>query len=746
MQSAMNRLSTFVREHRKLVFAGWIVLLLISIPFSSRQTENLTGGGFEVPGSGSDNVDKQVKRFQGASSETLGVVLERKGGDSAQLQAAVDRVDKAAAKVANIELSDQAAAAAKQAAGQQPVILMPLVVSGSRDDTLEAAKDLRDELGVGEVQDGVQPYVVGQQALWAGMQKVQQDDLKKAESAGFPLILIVLLAVFGSVLAALLPVGLGVAAVIVTGAAVYFLALATTMSVFVTNIASLLGIGVAVDYSLFLLSRYREEVHAGRDRSEALDIAMRTSGATVVFSGVTVVVSLAGLFLLNSAVIRSLAMGAIVVVVIAIFGAVTLLPTLIALLGRRADEPGRIVSATGMLIKRITGRANRPPRTGPSFWERWTASLMRHPWLAVIGASSVLLLLAIPALSLNFGNGALRQFPAGNETRHGAELAGKLVPPGEAGPVYIIAEFKQGDATSGANQAALQRYVDQLKGIDGVARVQEPQTSDDKKAALVRVIGAQDPESQRTLDLIPELRSEGGRASGLAGLATLNVGGSTAQTVDFAGLISGGIWKIFVFVLICTYLVLLVVLRSVLLPLKAVIMNLLSIAACYGVLVAVFQYGWLDSLLGYDSLGYVNAITPPLLLAIVFGLSMDYEVFLLSRIRERYMATGDNRRAVSEGLQASAKVISSAAVIMVVVFGTFALTGIPQIKEIGVGLAVAIALDATLVRLVLVPATMELMGKWNWWLPKSLDRVLPHADFESDQTVEPTEERTPATV
>jgi RND superfamily putative drug exporter len=216
--------------------------------------------------------------------------------------------------------------------------------------------------------------------------------------------------------------------------------------------------------------------------------------------------------------------------------------------------------------------------------------------------------------------------------------------------------------------------------------------------------------------------------------------------VDFAGLISGGIWKIFLFVMICSYLVLLVVLRSVLLPLKAVIMNLLSVGAAYGVLVAVFQYGWLDSILGYDSLGYINAITPPLLLAIVFGLSMDYEVFLLSRIRERYLATGDNRRAVSEGLQASAKVITSAAVIMVVVFGTFALTGIAQIKEIGVGLAVAIAVDATLVRLVLVPATMELMGKWNWWLPKSLDRILPDVDFESDHLSETTEEPTPATV
>jgi uncharacterized membrane protein YdfJ with MMPL/SSD domain len=746
MQSAMNRLSAFVRTRRKLVFIGWIVLLVISIPFASRQTENLTGGGFEVPGSGSDNVDRQIKRFENASSETLGVVLERKGGDAAQLQAAVDRVDAAAAKVDGVDPNPEASTAAKQAADSENVVLVALRVTGNRDDTLEAAKDLRDELGVDEVTDGVQPYVVGQQALWAGMQAVQQEDLEKAETAGFPAILIVLLAVFGSVLAALLPAGLGIAAVIVTGAAVYFLALAMTMSVFVTNIASLLGIGVAVDYSLFLLSRYREEVHAGNDRGAALDAAMRTSGATVVFSGATVVVSLAGLFLLDAAVIRSLATGAIVVVVIAVIGAVSLLPALISLLGRRADEPGKVVSATGALIKRITGRANRPPRTGPSFWERWTARLMRRPALYAAGAAAVLLLIAVPALSLEFGNGALRQFDKDNETRHGAELAGTLVAPGESAPIFIIAEFEQGDATTGANQTALQKYVDELKGTDGIAGVDDPQASRDGKAALIRVVGAQDPESQRTLDLIDELRAEGGQQSGLSEVATLNVGGGTAQTVDFAGLISGGIWKVFVFVLICSYLVLLVVLRSVLLPLKAVIMNLLSVGAAYGVLVAVFQYGWFDSVLNYDSLGYINAITPPLLLAIVFGLSMDYEVFLLSRIRERYVATGDNQRAVSEGLQASAKVISSAAVIMVVVFSTFALTGIPQIKEIGVGLSVAIALDATLVRLVLVPSTMALMGKWNWWLPKSLDRILPHVDFESDQATERPEERSPATV
>jgi uncharacterized membrane protein YdfJ with MMPL/SSD domain len=211
----------------------------------------------------------------------------------------------------------------------------------------------------------------------------------------------------------------------------------------------------------------------------------------------------------------------------------------------------------------------------------------------------------------------------------------------------------------------------------------------------------------------------------------VNVGGATAAVTDFKDLVSGSMWKILLFVLAFSYLVLLVLLRSAILPLKAVLMNLLSVAAAYGVLVAVFQYGWLDGLTGYHSLGYINTMTPPFLLAIVFGLSMDYEVFLLSRIRERYDATGDTGRAVAEGLRGSARTISSAALIMVSVFAVFAFTGVPSVKEIGLGLAVAIALDATLVRLVLVPATMEIMGRWNWWLPRPLARILPRAAFEA---------------
>jgi RND superfamily putative drug exporter len=237
-----------------------------------------------------------------------------------------------------------------------------------------------------------------------------------------------------------------------------------------------------------------------------------------------------------------------------------------------------------------------------------------------------------------------------------------------------------------------------------------------------------DPESPQAEALVERLRADAGP---LDGVAEVQAGGATAFNKDFIDLVAGSMWKILLFVLVFSYLVLFVLLRSVLLPLKAVVMNLLSVAAAYGVLVTVFQYGWFDSLLGFDSLGYVNAMTPPFLLAIVFGLSMDYEVFLLSRIRERYEATGDTGSAVAQGLRASAGTISSAALIMVAVFAVFAGTGTPSIKEIGVGMSVAIALDATLVRLILVPATMEIMGRWNWWLPRRLDRALPHAGFEA---------------
>jgi uncharacterized membrane protein YdfJ with MMPL/SSD domain len=715
MQGAMERLGSFLERRRWLVVGVWVVVLLASAPFAARQTEHLTSGGFVVPGSGSETVDRSLGQFDRAQRDSLAVVLARKPGASeADVRAAVDRVGRIADRLEHARLSPAVAAQAKREVGRSSIVVVPLDVRGSQDELSDLAVDMREEVGAGAgPREGVQTYLVGQQALWAGMQDLSKEDLESAEKTGFPIVLVILLAVFGSLAAAALPLALGIASVSITGAGIFFLSQATDMSVFVTNVASMIGIGVAVDYSLFILARYREEMRAGREPAQARAIAMRTSGLAVVFSGVTVMVSLAGLFLVDSTTIRSMAMGAIVVVAISILAAVTLLPVLIRLLGTRAYARGRIATVTGLMFRSLRWRRRRPGSTRevkPDFWTRWTDRVTRRPGLAAAISAAILLVLAIPALSLEFGDGALRQFPKDNETRVGAELAAKQLGPGSAGPTQVIAERADAPAVG-----------QKLREDREVARVTGPVASENGRSVLFSAAPKHDPESAQARALVDRLRSSG---------LDIEVGGATASVEDFKDLVSGSMWKIVLFVLLFSYLVLFLLLRSVLLPLKAVMMNLLSVGAAYGILVAIFQYGWIDGFLGFESLGYINTITPPFLLAIVFGLSMDYEVFLLTRIRERYQATGDNKLAVAQGLRASAATISSAALIMVAVFAVFAGTGVPSIKEIGLGLAVAIALDATLVRLVLVPATMELMGKWNWWVPRPLARVLPRADFE----------------
>ena len=728
----MDRLAGFLERRRWFVLAAWLLVLLAALPFAAKQTDHLTSGGFEVPGSQSQVVSENVTRFEGAQRDQLAVVLARReAGDAAAVRAEVDRVGRIADELPNVDLSPQAAARAKRDAASASITVVPLEVTGDRDRVADMAVDFRDELGTA-ARGGVEPHLVGQQALWAGMQDLTKEDLESAERIGFPVVLLILLAVFGSLAAAALPLALGFASVMITGASVYFLSQATPMSVFVTNIASMIGIGVAVDYSLFVLARYREEIRRGAERVEARRLALRTSGLAVTFSGITVMLSLAGLYLVDSTTIRSMAMGAIIVVAISILAAVTLLAVLMNVLGKRAYARGRLGVIFGLLVRMARTRRRRPGSTLPErrrrgFWESWTAAVTRRPWVSALLTAAVLLALAVPALSLDFGNGALRQFPKDDRTRVGAELAAQKTGAGATGPVQAIADLRRGRVGDDANRSALASYAEGLRSDPEVARVARPQPSRDGRSALITLVPRHDPESPQAEALIDRMRADPGA---LRGVAEVQVGGATAFNQDFVDLVSGSMWKILLFVLVFSYLVLFLLLRSVLLPLKAVLMNLLSVAAAYGVLVMVFQYGWFDGLLGFESLGYVNAMTPPFLLAIVFGLSMDYEVFLLSRIRERYDVTGDTQRSVAEGLRASAGTISSAALIMVAVFGVFAGTGTPSIKEIGVGMSVAIALDATLVRLILVPATMEIMGRWNWWLPKRVDRVLPHAGFE----------------
>ncbi|HEV2727907.1 MAG TPA: MMPL family transporter, partial [Solirubrobacterales bacterium] len=668
----------------------------------------------------------------------IAVVLKAEpGATAAERNEAVARLQDEVAGVDDVALTPAAAAQARRQLQGTDVVLVPLRSDLTSDELIDPAATLREDLSPGDAAGGVTPYLVGQPTIWAGMQEISKEDLAKAEMTGFPLVALILLVVFGSLAAAALPLALGFVSVLVTGALIYFISLEMTTSVFVTNMASMIGIGVAVDYSLFILARYREEREAGHDKAEARALSLSTSGLAVTFSGLAVIISLAGLWMVDNQALRSMALGAMTVVAVSILTATTLLPALIAMLGDRV-MPGGVVGQVERFFQRRFYRrrsAEQVAADNNRFWRAWTERVMARPWAAIAGVSAVLLLLASPILSLQTGTEALAQFPKDSDVRVGNELASDQLG-GGTDPVQIVASF--GGAEQ-ANKAAVAGFVRELEGTAGVRSVAPPAFAGD--SALIQATPSAPSESDAAVALVDRLRDTVVPASALAQVAEVDVGGETARGDDVRDQVSGSMWKIVLFVLALSFLVLMVMLRSLLLPLKAVLMNLLSIGAAFGVLVAIFQWGWFDGLLGFESQGALDTINIPLIFAIVFGLSMDYEVFLMSRIRERYMVHGDNERAVAEGLSSSARTISSAALIMTSVFAVFVLTGVPSIKELGLGSAIAIALDATLVRLILVPAAMKLMGEWNWWMPSWLDRALPNLSFEGG---EPEPEAAPA--
>jgi len=736
MREGMNRLAGFLGRRRRWVVGAWVAIVLCALPFAAKQTDHLTGGGFDVPGSQSMVVSEALQNEFGSQSNGISVALKAvPGTGAAESAAAIGRVRCEVAGLDGVTLSPVTARQARRQLQHTGFALLQLSSDRSPDQLIDSASTLREDLAPGTAEGGVTPYLVGQPTIWAGMQEISKKDLSQAEASGFPIVALILLIVFGSLAAAALPLALGFVSVLVTGALIYFISLQMTTSVFVTNMASMIGIGVAIDYSLFILARYREEREAGRRPDEARAEALATSGLAVSFSGLAVIISLAGLWMVDNQALRSMALGAMTVVAVSILTATTLLPALIAMLGDRV-LPGGVVGRVERFFKHRVFRRPVAPAAQASgagvsrFWEGWTRRVMAHPWTAIIAVSAVLLTLAIPVLSLQTGTQALTQFPKGSDVRVGNELAAKQLG-GGTDPVLVVAAFDGSGNGGGGDRAAVATFADELEATPGVGSVAPPAFAGG--SALIQATPSAGSESDGAMALVERLRDTVIPGSTLARVASVSVGGETARSHDVRAQITGSMWKIVLFVLALSFIVLMVMLRSLILPLKAVLMNLLSIGAAFGVLVAVFQWGWLDGFLGFESQGALDTINVPLIFAVVFGLSMDYEVFLMSRIRERYLRHGDNERAVAEGLSSSARTISSAALIMTCVFAVFVLTGVPSIKELGLGCAVAIALDATLVRLILVPAAMKLMGNWNWWMPSWLDRALPDLSFEGGE-------------
>jgi uncharacterized membrane protein YdfJ with MMPL/SSD domain len=710
------RLNARLNRHPRIVLVVWATVVAVALPFAARQSDHLTLGGYEVPGSQSARVNATLGRdFPRISRSNLAVLLwPRRGATVAAINKDISRVEVALQHLSGVELTSQAREQARFGAGLVGPIIIPLQVTATEYRAPDIVQQLRRRLKIGDEAPGhIEVHLLGESALAAAVAQTSRQQLVKAERIGFPILLLVLLVIFGSLAAAVLPLMLGAAALAVAGALIYFLSLAFELSVFSVNTASMFGIGVAVDYSLIVLARVRQELQAGRDLPHAREIALATSGRAVAFSGLTVVASLVAVWVVPVDALRSMAVGAMIVVAISVIVSTTLLPSLMSILGAQRLNRGFHVVRRPRLFARVT-------------WQQWTKTVVGHPIASILLVGGVLLALCLPALSMRTNTGTLLQLDKKNETRLGFTEAEKEEGPGTLGPVVVTLQAQGSSA-----QPRLHYWTGILRNvarkIGGVQELGAIHITRDHASATFIVVPSGDPESPSAEHIVHSLRRSAPKILAGKGVSAA-IGGAPASILDQAQTVAASMWKILAVLLATAFVILIFVFRSLLLPLKAIIMNLLSVGVAYGVLVAVFQWGWLDSLFHYHAPGGIYVLVPPLVLAIVFGLSMDYEVFLLARIREHWLRTGDSTQAVAEGLAASAGTISSAALILVCVFAVFVGTGLPIIKELGLGAAVAIGVDATLIRLILVPAAMELFGRWNWWLPRPLERLISTSD------------------
>ncbi len=581
-----------------------------------------------------------------------------------------------------------------------------------------------------------------------------EKDLVRAETVSFPILAIVLILVFASLIAAGMPLLVAGLAIPSSLALIYLVAQQVEMSIFVLNIATMLGLALAIDYSLFIVSRFREELRRGRTVEEAVERTVATAGKAVAFSGIAVAIGLSGLLLFEAPAIRSIGISGSLVVLCSVLYALTFLPAVLGMLGHRVNA-----LSIGGLMGRFRSVSDQVAPARASRWERVAHAVMRRPLAVLVPTLAVLLIAGSPFLRLEQGVPGAEIYPAGVESRDAYVALQTEFAPGETTPIVILADVK-GEPTSVANIAAVTALATAVDGLDRIDRVEGPFAIRDPQsgaeltpeqvaglfalpadqrppgldALLARyvhgstvrldAISPLSPSKPAATDMIPVIR-----AIDAGDGITTQVGGSAATGHDFLVSQSERAPFAVALTLIASAVILFLLFGSVVIPLKAVIMTLLSISASFGALVWIFQEGNLSGLLAFDPLGYTIAGNPIIMFSVIFGLSMDYEVLLLSRIQEAYRRTGDNTASVAEGLARTAGVITGAALIMVTVFAAFALADVITIKSIGVGMAIAVFVDATIIRVLLVPATMRLMGRWNWWAPGPLGRIADRLGF-----------------
>ncbi len=706
----MQRLARSCYRHRRIVLGAWVVLLVGLMALAS------TAGGvfkvdFSLPGSESERAFDilEARGFADRTGEQGQIVFSAPQGiDDPAVEAAMqDFFADIEQSVEGVTIvSPYTEAGARQIAQDGTIAYAEINFtdrpSSEYPDAATEILDLQDQIDVSGLTVEMGGDIFAAEAFGS------------SEGIGLLLAVIILLVAFGSVLAAGLPIATALFGIGCGIAIVQLVANVMNMPDFTTQAVLMIGIGVGIDYALFIVTRFREALASGKDPESAVVLALDTAGRAVLFAGTTVVIALLGLLVLNTQTFRGVAVGTTIGVLTTMAAALTLLPALLGFVGRNVDKlrlPHRKV----------------PKDPTQTFWYRWSRVVQRRPWPAFLIALVVLLVLALPVFSLRLGFGDAGNRPTSDTTRQAYDTLSTGFGPGFNGPLLVVSEMPDG----AADLPKLQELATTLNDTPGVQFATPPVPNAAGDAAIMQVFPTTSPQDERTSDLVDRLRDD--VIPGALGDSSLDpaVGGLPAAVSDFSAYTFKMLPVVVGIVLLLSFLLLMVVFRSILVPLKAVVMNLLSVGVAYGLMVAVFQWGWGASLLGVGKEGPIEAWAPLMMFAVVFGLSMDYEVFLLSRIKEEYDRTGDNAGAVADGLAATARVITAAAAIMVCVFGAFVLGPDRALKLFGFGMAVAVLVDATIVRLILVPATMELLGDKNWWLPGWLDRILPVVHVEA---------------
>ena len=735
----LGRLAT---RFRWLIVGLWMVAIAVALPFAPQGSQVLHSGGFTSPDAQSEQAINVLTQKLHLDTTIVQVIFtsSKYTADSPQFVVEADlalahlrtwsEVDQIVSFTDNprqISLDRYAAyvnVLLKSDPDSAPKLLPQL------QNRLQSVPDLKTSIGGGPV-------------FYEDIQLVSENDLRRAELLAFPFAILALLLVFRSVIAAMLPAIVGGGAVIVALALIFGLGQLTALSIFVLNITTLFGLGLGVDYSLFIVSRFREELSRGRSVDEAVAIAIATAGRAVAFSGLTVSIGLFGLTFFSINMLHSVGIGGILVVALAVLAAITLLPAALSILGTRINAfPVRIPAFWRRRDRGETQAAGQPRAEHHGFWYRLSHIVMRYPVRVLLPVLVILLALGSPFLGVRFSAPDASILPKSVPSRAAFDLLAQRFNSQDTTPI-ILAVQTRGNVLTDQNIRNLYAYVQRIEADPRVQRVDSIVSADPRftlaqyqllytypqliadpylsvllkssvagNTTLIQVISKYGMLDSRSQALVETIRN----TNPGNGITTL-VDGGTAGDIDYVTSLYTDFPKAVLVISITTYIVLLLLFRSLVLPLKAILMNTLSILASYGALVVIFQDGFLHQFLNFTPLGFVEATSPILLFCSLFGLSMDYEVFLLSRIQEAFWQTGDNSRAVALGLQRSGGLITSAATIVVVVSLCFATADMILVKALGIGMALAVILDASLVRGLLVPATMRLLGNLNWWLP-----------------------------